>query len=169
MPQVSSPYPFLPFFTCFQRTLLKGADLVPTRREASSGYFWPFMVFLDFNRLSHPILLVLLWIFILYGSIKLTLLLLPFFIYFRWTLLRGAHLTEKGSLFWLLVAPFRRFVVERLFLFLQFGNPLPAAVRGFVDDVIEPRTTRRRLCEDLNVLAAKKMTNPWKKHGNIPL
>lgn len=80
MPQVSSPYPFLPFFTCFQRTLLKGADLVPTRREASSGYFWPFMVFLDFNRLSHPILLVLLWIFILYGSIKLTLLLLPFFL-----------------------------------------------------------------------------------------
>jgi len=51
----------------------------------------------------------------------------------------------------------------------KFGNPLPAAVRGFVDDVIEPRTTRRRLCEDLNVLAAKKMTNPWKKHGNIPL
>jgi propionyl-CoA carboxylase beta chain len=51
----------------------------------------------------------------------------------------------------------------------KFGNPFPAAVRGFVDDVIEPRTTRRRLCEDLSVLSSKKMANPWKKHGNIPL
>ncbi len=40
---------------------------------------------------------------------------------------------------------------------------------GFVDDIIEPRTTRRRICEDLNVLASKSQSNPWKKHGNIPL
>jgi propionyl-CoA carboxylase beta chain len=53
--------------------------------------------------------------------------------------------------------------------FDKFGNPFPAAVRGFVDDIIEPRTTRRRLCRDLNVLANKKLANPWKKHGNIPL
>ncbi|EFX68668.1 hypothetical protein DAPPUDRAFT_301272 [Daphnia pulex] len=51
----------------------------------------------------------------------------------------------------------------------KFGNPFPAAVRGFVDDIIEPRTTRRRICEDLNVLASKSQSNPWKKHGNIPL
>jgi propionyl-CoA carboxylase beta chain len=50
-----------------------------------------------------------------------------------------------------------------------FGNPFPAAVRGFVDDIIEPRTTRRRVCQDLDTLQTKKLTNPWKKHGNIPL
>ncbi len=40
---------------------------------------------------------------------------------------------------------------------------------GFVDDIIEPRTTRRRLCLDLDVLQNKKLKNPKKKHGNIPL
>ncbi|KIH56287.1 hypothetical protein ANCDUO_13534, partial [Ancylostoma duodenale] len=60
-----------------------------------------------------------------------------------------------------------------------FSNPFPAAVRaytsltasavGFVDDIIEPHTTRRRICEDLSLLATKKLTNPWRKHGNIPL
>ncbi|CAG0922425.1 unnamed protein product [Notodromas monacha] len=51
----------------------------------------------------------------------------------------------------------------------KFGNPFPAAVRGFVDDIIEPRTTRRRLCLDLDILDRKKLSNPPKKHGNIPL
>ncbi|KAG7176976.1 Propionyl-CoA carboxylase beta chain-like [Homarus americanus] len=51
----------------------------------------------------------------------------------------------------------------------KFGNPFPAAVRGFVDDIIEPRTTRRRICQDLDKLASKKLSNPWKKHANIPL
>ncbi|XP_017785299.1 PREDICTED: propionyl-CoA carboxylase beta chain, mitochondrial-like [Nicrophorus vespilloides] len=50
-----------------------------------------------------------------------------------------------------------------------FGNPFHAAKRGFIDDVIEPRTTRWRLCRDLDVLATKKMTNPPRKHGNMPL
>ncbi|XP_013787536.2 propionyl-CoA carboxylase beta chain, mitochondrial-like [Limulus polyphemus] len=50
-----------------------------------------------------------------------------------------------------------------------FGNPFPAAIRGFVDDIIEPRTTRMRICRDLDLLQRKKLTNPWKKHGNIPL
>ncbi|XP_045621145.1 propionyl-CoA carboxylase beta chain, mitochondrial [Procambarus clarkii] len=51
----------------------------------------------------------------------------------------------------------------------KFGNPFPAAVRGFVDDIIEPHTTRRRICQDLDKLASKKLQNPWKKHANIPL
>ncbi|XP_060606377.1 propionyl-CoA carboxylase beta chain, mitochondrial-like [Ruditapes philippinarum] len=51
----------------------------------------------------------------------------------------------------------------------KFANPFPAAVRGFVDDIIEPRTTRRRICLDLDVLASKKRENPWKKHANMPL
>eukprot|EP00455_Lapot_gusevi_P057262 TRINITY_DN96_c0_g1_i2.p1 TRINITY_DN96_c0_g1~~TRINITY_DN96_c0_g1_i2.p1 ORF type:complete len:553 (+),score=254.16 TRINITY_DN96_c0_g1_i2:112-1770(+) len=51
----------------------------------------------------------------------------------------------------------------------KFGNPLPAARRGFVDDIIDPATTRRRICEDLEMLRTKELTNPDKKHGNIPL
>ena len=47
--------------------------------------------------------------------------------------------------------------------------PLIAAQRGFVDDIIEPRTTRQRLCSDVELLQSKKLANPWKKHGNIPL
>ncbi|XP_054469794.1 propionyl-CoA carboxylase beta chain, mitochondrial [Anoplopoma fimbria] len=51
----------------------------------------------------------------------------------------------------------------------KFANPFPAALRGFVDDIIEPATTRMRICRDLEVLASKKQVNPWKKHANIPL
>lgn len=40
---------------------------------------------------------------------------------------------------------------------------------GFVDDIIKPHMTRKRICRDLEVLATKKLDNPWKKHGNIPL
>jgi propionyl-CoA carboxylase beta chain len=51
----------------------------------------------------------------------------------------------------------------------SFLNPFVAAKRGYCDDVIEPATTRTRVCEDLERLANKKLTNPWRKHGNIPL
>lgn len=51
----------------------------------------------------------------------------------------------------------------------KFGNPFPATQRGFVDDIIEPRTTRWRLCRDLDLLATKQLRNPPRKHGNIPL
>ena len=51
----------------------------------------------------------------------------------------------------------------------KFANPLVAAQRGFVDDIINPRTTRQRLCADLEILQMKQLENPWKKHGNIPL
>ena len=51
----------------------------------------------------------------------------------------------------------------------KFANPMPAAVRGFVDDIIEPSLTRLRLCDDLDLLAGKDLKNPWRKHGNIPL
>ncbi len=51
----------------------------------------------------------------------------------------------------------------------EFANPLVAAQRGFVDDVIVPSTTRRRICEDLELLRTKKVSNPYRKHGNIPL
>ncbi|KAF9205778.1 hypothetical protein BGZ49_003535 [Haplosporangium sp. Z 27] len=51
----------------------------------------------------------------------------------------------------------------------KFANPLPAAQRGYIDDVIEPSTTRRRIIEDLEMLRSKKLENPKRKHGNIPL
>jgi len=50
-----------------------------------------------------------------------------------------------------------------------FANPWAAAERGYVDDVIEPRTTRRRLGAALDMLQNKRQGLPPKKHGNIPL
>ncbi len=51
----------------------------------------------------------------------------------------------------------------------RFANPFVAAERGFIDEVILPRDTRRRLCRALNMLRTKRVENPWKKHDNIPL
>jgi propionyl-CoA carboxylase beta chain len=51
----------------------------------------------------------------------------------------------------------------------KFANPFVAASRGYIDDVIMPQSTRRRLCRALAMLLDKKLENPWKKHGNIPL
>jgi acetyl-CoA carboxylase carboxyltransferase component len=50
-----------------------------------------------------------------------------------------------------------------------FCNPYNAARYGYIDDVIEPRNTRFRVIRALQQLATKKLTNPAKKHGNIPL
>src|SRR5690554_1665834 len=51
----------------------------------------------------------------------------------------------------------------------RFANPFVAASLGFIDDVILPRGTRRRICHALRWLRTKRLENPWKKHGNIPL
>jgi acetyl-CoA carboxylase carboxyltransferase component len=51
----------------------------------------------------------------------------------------------------------------------KFANPYVAASWGFVDDVIIPHETRPRLINALEMLRNKRDTNPWKKHGNIPL
>jgi propionyl-CoA carboxylase beta chain len=51
----------------------------------------------------------------------------------------------------------------------KFANPFVAASRGFIDDVILPRGTRRRLCRALAMLRGKQLANPPKKHDNIPL
>ncbi len=57
------------------------------------------------------------------------------------------------------VAEFRR----------KFANPYVAADRGFVDEVIAPRTTRRKIIAGLQMTRTKRDKNPPKKHGNIPL
>src|SRR5438046_2867157 len=51
----------------------------------------------------------------------------------------------------------------------KFANPYVAAERGYVDEVIEPRNTRARLCAALAILKTKRDANPPRKHGNIPL
>jgi propionyl-CoA carboxylase beta chain len=51
----------------------------------------------------------------------------------------------------------------------RFANPYVAADRGFVDAIIEPRETRKKLIQALGMLEGKRDKNPAKKHGNIPL
>jgi propionyl-CoA carboxylase beta chain len=51
----------------------------------------------------------------------------------------------------------------------KFANPYVAAARGYIDDVIEPRETRPRLINALEMLANKRDSNPPKKHGCMPL
>ena len=51
----------------------------------------------------------------------------------------------------------------------RFANPFVAAEKGFIDEVIQPRSTRKRVARAFASLRTKKQTNPWKKHDNIPL
>lgn len=51
----------------------------------------------------------------------------------------------------------------------KFANPYNAAKYGYIDDVIEPRNTRFRVIRALQQLSTKKLTNPAKKHDNLPL
>jgi propionyl-CoA carboxylase beta chain len=51
----------------------------------------------------------------------------------------------------------------------RFANPFVAAQRGYIDDVIMPHGTRRRVVKALKSLRNKQLSNPWKKHDNIPL
>jgi propionyl-CoA carboxylase beta chain len=51
----------------------------------------------------------------------------------------------------------------------KFANPFIAGHRGYIDDVIMPHETRKRICRSLAMLRDKKVENPWRKHDNIPL
>ena len=51
----------------------------------------------------------------------------------------------------------------------RFANPFVAAEKGFIDDVIMPHSTRRRVTRAFKMLEGKQQENPWKKHDNIPL
>jgi len=51
----------------------------------------------------------------------------------------------------------------------RFANPYVAAERGYIDDVIEPRETRRELLRGLELCLRKTVERPPRKHGNIPL
>jgi propionyl-CoA carboxylase beta chain len=51
----------------------------------------------------------------------------------------------------------------------RFANPFVAAERGYIDEVITPSATRKRVCRALNMLRNKQIETPWRKHDNIPL
>ncbi len=51
----------------------------------------------------------------------------------------------------------------------RFANPFVAAEKGFIDDVVHPSQTRKRLCRAFAMLRGKVLENPWKKHDNLPL
>ncbi|AKH41784.1 propionyl-CoA carboxylase beta chain [Altererythrobacter atlanticus] len=51
----------------------------------------------------------------------------------------------------------------------RFANPFVAASKGFIDEVIYPHSTRRRIALGLRKLRNKQLANPWKKHDNLPL
>ena len=51
----------------------------------------------------------------------------------------------------------------------NFANPYVAAKKGYIDDIIMPHSTRKRVIKALRTLRTKELENPWKKHDNIPL
>ncbi|MEM6626974.1 MAG: carboxyl transferase domain-containing protein, partial [Pseudomonadota bacterium] len=51
----------------------------------------------------------------------------------------------------------------------RFANPFVAASKGYIDDIIKPHSTRRRVARALRTLKNKDVRNPEKKHDNIPL
>jgi propionyl-CoA carboxylase beta chain len=51
----------------------------------------------------------------------------------------------------------------------KFASPFVAASRGFIDEVIRPQNTRKRICKAFKILKNKKVEKPWKKHDNLPL
>ncbi|MGZ3514419.1 MAG: carboxyl transferase domain-containing protein, partial [Thermodesulfobacteriota bacterium] len=51
----------------------------------------------------------------------------------------------------------------------KFASPYKAAELGYVDEIIEPEETRPKIIHALETLKTKVDTNPWRKHGNIPL
>jgi propionyl-CoA carboxylase beta chain len=51
----------------------------------------------------------------------------------------------------------------------KFASPYKAAELGYVDEIIEPEETRPKIIRALDILKTKVDSNPWRKHGNIPL
>ncbi len=51
----------------------------------------------------------------------------------------------------------------------KFANPFIAASRGYIDDIVLPYQTREKLCHSFEMLKNKELSNPWRKHDNIPL
>jgi acetyl-CoA carboxylase carboxyltransferase component len=64
----------------------------------------------------------------------------------------------------------KKFIAEKEAAYKdKSASPYQAANRGYIDDVIEPRYTRARVIRAFEMLQTKRLTNPLKKHSNIPL
>ena len=64
----------------------------------------------------------------------------------------------------------KKFIAEKEEEYKElFASPYQAANRGYIDDIIEPRDTRKRIIRAFENLQTKRLTNPLKKHSNIPL
>lgn len=85
-----------------------------------------------------------------------------------WPTAEIAVMGAKGAVEIIFRDPSKRAEAEKEYI-EKFANPLPAAQRGFLDDIIKPSSTRQRIIEDLQMLKSKDLKNPAKKHGNIPL
>ncbi|KAI9290541.1 carboxyl transferase [Neoconidiobolus thromboides FSU 785] len=85
-----------------------------------------------------------------------------------WPTAEIAVMGAKGAVEIIFRDPSKRAEAEQEYI-TKFANPLPAAQRGFLDDIITPSSTRQRIIEDLDMLKSKSLKNPYKKHGNIPL
>jgi propionyl-CoA carboxylase beta chain len=51
----------------------------------------------------------------------------------------------------------------------KFTSPLAAARLGYIDDIIDPSSTRQKIIKSLGIINNKLLENPWKKHDNIPM
>ena len=83
---------------------------------------------------------------------------------------RKAQWTSSTNANWSTRRTAKKFAKRKIEEFRErFANPYVAADRGFVDAVIQPRETRKKLIQALEMLETKRDKNPPKKHGNIPL
>ncbi len=91
---------------------------------------------------------------------------------FAWPTAEIAVMGSKGAVEILFRKDIRdtELIAERTEVYrTKFSNPFIAGRRGFIDDVIMPHATRKRICRSLAMLKNKKLENPWRKHGNLPL
>ena len=85
---------------------------------------------------------------------------------------KAFDVTMHSLLFYKMLKAGLSAIFVRLLIFIyteQFANPFIASKRGFIDDVIKPHSTRKRIAIALENLKNKELSSPSKKHDNIPL
>jgi propionyl-CoA carboxylase beta chain len=89
---------------------------------------------------------------------------------YAWPTAEIAVMGAKGAVEIIFRGKTREEIAERTAEYeARFANPFVAASQGFIDEVIMPHATRRRIAIGLRKLRDKQLENPWKKHDNIPL
>src|SRR5438552_12092918 len=89
---------------------------------------------------------------------------------YAWPTAEIAVMGAKGGVEIIFRGRTREEIAERTAQYeARFANPFVAASKGFIDEVIQPHSTRRRIALGLRKLRDKQLENPWKKHDNIPL